>query len=356
MKYLLQFFLIAFVGITLQAQPGLKWPEGTVGKDFNVKDAKGKRQGLWVRTWANKPQVLYYKGQFKDDVPVGLWEWYYESGELMTLMTHVKGDQITDNVFFYPNGTSKMSEGRFEVKVIDGKKKRCKEGGWRFFNEAGTLKAEELYRDSLLSGPCTYYYDDGQLLKTLTYDRGLREGAFVEYHPNGKKAKEGTFLRDDFEGGYIAFHENGKVHIEGAYVKGLKNGVWTYYEPSGAIQMRVKYEMNREVKRQYMEGSPTDYYESGIPKSQYTWEDGKKNGPFTEWYDKGKFEQVPTDKEDQAMGITFREKLTGQQICREGDFVNDLLEGEVKVYTEDGKLDRIEVYSDGKIISTKKSK
>ena len=36
----------------------------------NQKDAQGRKQGPWERTWADSEQ-LRYSGQFKDDKPTG---------------------------------------------------------------------------------------------------------------------------------------------------------------------------------------------------------------------------------------------------------------------------------------------
>jgi uncharacterized protein len=305
------------------AQPGLQWPAGEAGKDYNVVDAQGKRQGPWIRVYQTNPKVLYYRGQFKDGVPVGEWEWYYDSGELMK-------------------------------KMINGKTKRCREGDWKLYTELGVLRAEEHYADSLLEGVCKYYFDNGQLCALIQYKQGVKDGPFTEYYDNGKKHREGTYLRDDFEGPMVLYHENGTKQAEGKYVKGLQDGVWTHYKTNGSIEMSVLYKMGKEVKRQYIEGTYTEYYDSGLPKAEYTWESGRKNGPFKEWYDKGHYEQVPVSSDDAKLGITYREKLTGQVLKREGDFLNDQLEGEITTYDEEGKEVLVEQYVGGKLTSSRK--
>lgn len=350
------FLVICCIAVQNQllAQPGLVWPTGTPGKDFNVTDASKKRQGAWIRVHAENPKSLYYRGQFKDGVPVGEWEWYYSSGQLMTKMTHVKGDEITDNVNYFPNGKSVMSEGRFVKKNVNGKEKRCREGVWKIYDEAGTLRAEEQYTDSILNGFCKYYFDNGKVLSEYRCINGLKEGPFVEYYDNGKKHREGTYLRDNYEGQLTLWHENGTKQAEGKYLKGLQDGSWTYYKTNGMIEMVVLYKNGRETKRAYVEGTHMEYYDDGIPKCEYTWENSLRNGPFIEWYDLGKFEMVPADKTDAELGITHREKLVGQVIQREGDYIDGKLEGEIKSYDTTGKLIKIEVYQDGKLVETKK--
>jgi uncharacterized protein len=350
LQKILWVFVFLLSGFIVTAQQ--EWPKGEAGKDYNVKDARG-RQGLWIRVFADKPDVIYYKGQFKDDVPVGVWEWYYKDGHLMTLMTHLEGDKVTDNVSFYADGKTKMSEGRFVKKNVQGRTVRCREGEWKFYNESGSMMAQENYQDSLRNGVCKYFRVTGALLKLVNYKEGQKDGPFIEYHENGKKMREGTYLRDDFEGAFMMWHDNGMKEVEGFYLKGQQDGTWTYYKSSGAIEMRVLYKMGVEKKRQFMEGSQMEYYTSGLPKCEYTWEEGRKNGPFKEWYDQGQFVKVPTDKADQELGIMFREKLEGQVLAREGDYLNDKLEGEVICYDPSGKVDKIEVYSEGVLKSTK---
>jgi antitoxin component YwqK of YwqJK toxin-antitoxin module len=332
----------------VEAQPGLVWPQGQAGKDYNVADSKGKRQGPWIRAHAANPKALYYRGQFKDGVPVGEWEWYYESGELMTKMNHIKGDQITDNLTYYEKG-GKMSEGRFEKKKIEGKEKRCREGLWKFYDESGQLKAEEQYTDSLLNGEARYYYSNGKLASMMRYVNGTKEGAFIEFYDNGKKQREGTYLRGTYGGALATWYDTGMKETTGQYTKGLPDGTWYYYKSNGAIEVIVLYKMGKEQKRQYMEGTHMEYYDDGIPKCEYSWESGKKNGPFTEWYDLGHFEMVPDTKEDADLGIRMKEKLVGAVISRTGDYLDDQLEGEIKYFGTKGELIKTENYVGGKL-------
>ena len=78
-----------------------------------------------------------------------------------------------------------------------------------------------------------------------------------------------------------------------------------------------------------------------------------KNGPFTEWYDKGQYVQVPGSAEDKEMGIIYREKLEGTQVRMKGDYVDDKLEGEVVFYRENGNIEKVEEWVDGKLVNTR---
>lgn len=351
---LIGFFSISF---SLFAQkPGWEWPQGEAGKDYNLTDAKGKRQGPWIRVYNSNPKALLYKGQFLNGEPTGTWEWYYPTGELMTLMNHIKGETVTDNKNFYDDGKTLMSEGRFELKTIEGKQKRCREGLWKLYSRSGIVLAEENYLDSLLHGACKYYYASGKAVSLHQYVKGIKNGPFIDYYENGKKEREGTYVADDFDGTYKSWNENGTLESEGSFIKGAKNGTWYFYNGNGELEVSILYDRGVEKKRKYNKGTFKEYYESGIPKSEYSYENGKKDGPFTEWFEIGQFVQVPSSKEDLELGITHREKLDGTQIKKQGDYVNDLLEGEVIYFTEKGQIEKIEVYVSGVLKETKKAK
>ena len=72
MKNLLFFLLIAVQGISQ-----------------NVIDANGKKQGQWSKLHPGT-KVYQYKGQFKDDKPVGTFMYYYQSSKLKAIVKHIK--------------------------------------------------------------------------------------------------------------------------------------------------------------------------------------------------------------------------------------------------------------------------
>jgi len=341
---LLIFIITISINAFAQPKPGTVFPEGKPGVDYNLKDTKGKRHGVWVQQWKDTRNLLY-KGQYEHGVPTGNWERYYPDGAKSADMTHVKDTTVIDATFYHPDGQSKASQGQFL--------KKKKEGLWKIWNEAGTVIAEENYKDSLLNGACKYFYPAGGLLKIETYKNGVKEGAFTEYYENGKKRAEGTYLNDEKNGAYKAWFEKGNLDCEGKYNKGLQDGTWYFSHEDGKPKVTVVFKNGVETKRRYENGTFKDYYDSGIPKSEYSYENGKKEGPFTEWYDKGQYESVPASKEDQETGIVYREELRGTQIKFHGDYMNDQLEGEVIYYRENGSVEKIEEWSDGKLVRTR---
>jgi antitoxin component YwqK of YwqJK toxin-antitoxin module len=342
---ILTFIICALTLFTAaQPKPGTIYPDGKPGVNYNLKDAKGKKHGLWVQQWKDTRNLLY-RGQFEHGMPSGIWERYYPDGALSAKVTHVQDTTVIDMVMFHPDGKTVAASGKFN--------KKKKEGLWKVWHESGILVSEENYTDSLLNGVCRYFYTSGSLLKSEEFRLGVKNGPFSEYYENGKKRAEGTYLNDEKDGDYKAWFENGKPDCTGKYLKGLQQGAWYFYYEDGRPKITVVFAAGKEVKRRYENGTFKEYYDSGIPKSEYSYENSKKNGPFTEWYDVGKYVTVETSEEEKAQGIVYREKLAGTQIKFHGDYVDDKLEGEVIYYRENGNVEKVEEWSDGVLIKTR---
>jgi antitoxin component YwqK of YwqJK toxin-antitoxin module len=349
-------FLILFCGaLNLNAQkPGMQMPQGTAGKDYNLLDAQGRKTGVWIRVYKDQPEVMYYKGQFIAGVPAGVFEFYSTSGDRQSVVNHVQDTTINDVTIFYPGGLKVMSQGRYIGSLREGKWVRQKDGLWKSYDSNEVLRSEENYVFGELDGLCKYSYSNSKLVAAYQYKRGIRQGPFTTYYDNGKKEKEGNYLGDELDGEFMSWRENGTLESEGSYVKGLKDGTWFYYNTSGEPEVTVLYKLGKEIKRRNENGTFTEYYENGIPKSEYSYENGKRNGPFREWFDVGQFVQVPGSREDIEAGIMVREKLEGAQIKVEGDYLEDHPEGELIYYSTNGRIEKIETWEGGVLISTRK--
>lgn len=347
MKRNILVLLMLFACLTIWSQPGKEMPKGAAGKDFNVVDAKGKRQGLWVQQWKETRNLLY-RGEYKDGLPIGEWQRYYSDGKLMAITKHIKDTVVMDVTFFHPDGKTRMTEGRYHH--------RKKEGNWKIWSEEGILLSDENYLDSLLSGQSKYYSPQGYLIKEETYLKGIKEGSFTEYFDNGKMMKQGSYKKGQLHGDYKSWLTSGAVECTGGYYNGRPDGDWHCNDYDGLPKVAIRYNKGKEVKRKYSNGTFKDYYDdSQIPKCEYSYDNGKRNGPFTEWYHKGYYEQVPASEEDKKIGIWFREKLTGTQIKQKGNYVNDKLDGEIFYYRENGSLEKVEEWEGGTLQKTRQT-
>lgn len=348
------FSSILFISLSFHGQkPGLNFPEGEFGKDYNAVDENGERQGLWIRVYPNKN--LYYKGQYVNHVPAGVWEFYYDTGELQSTVDHVRDTTENFAVFFDKGTQTKMSEGKYVSRMIDKKWTREKQGLWVFFNTNGIKIGEEFYLNNQLHGTCRYFYPGGKLYQVIEYKNGVKDGPCTEYYEDGTKKMECAYKNDNYDGPIKHYFSNGALQFTGQYVNGLKDGTWTMYTSGPKVEMIVSYAMGVEKKRIYMNGTFVEHYEDGIPRSEYSYENGKKDGPFEEWYDRGSFQLVPGSLNTGSGAPVMTEKLVGAQLSSKGDYLNGQLEGEVIFYNEDGSINRIEEWASGKLLKTRKA-
>ncbi|MGB1031513.1 MAG: toxin-antitoxin system YwqK family antitoxin, partial [Flavobacteriales bacterium] len=201
-------------------------------------------------------------------------------------------------------------------------------------------------------GTYKVYYSNGKVAEEAVYRNGEKDGPWRQYFESGKLRGEGTSSTGHFEGKVIYYHPNGVKLIEGEYVRGMKDGTWIKYTSGGDIEVVSSFKMGDLKAERCENGEFMKYFANGIPESEYVYVDGKKDGPFTEWYEQGEFVQVPMDKPKPGGGIQFKQKLEGAQIKRKGDYMNGKLEGEITYYNEDGKIIKIETYENGELIST----
>lgn len=337
-----QFCILIFVivcGLSAAAQkPGTVYPAGKAGVDFNLKNAKGQKEGLWIQQWESTRNLLY-KGQYKNGLPTGVWERYHADGALMAVQNHIKDTMEVHVQSYYPDGTTLLSVGTYL--------QRKKDGPWKFYNANGALMSSEQYSKDILDAEAAYYYPNGKLYKKETFKGGIKNGDFEEYYENGKMRSKGSYVKEALDGPFKQWFPNGILDCEGKYSGGKQNGQWMYFNETGSPKLTVLFKYGTETKRRYENGTFTEYYDSGLPKSEFTYSNGQLDGPFTEWYDKGEYVRKPAEDPAMAKEGYLKQTLEGQVILRQGDYVDGKLEGELLHYHDNGTIDKRELYEAG---------
>lgn len=341
--------ILLFASSSLFAQPDPSMPEGDFGVDYNAVDQDGLRTGPWIRVHQNGR--MYYKGQFEAGTPTGTFWFWYESGEPMSKVEHLDGTTHMEAVNYHKTGFP-MSKGTYREYISQDTTLKVKDGEWEFFTEEGYLKTREQYDMGKRNGSSVTYFDTGDILRKEEYVNDVKEGPWQEFYRSGQLRGSGKYRKGEYHGKFELYQENGRPIVKGQYVGGLKDGVWIHFNADGNIHITTKFEMGQELTTRRENGEFTDYYDSGIPKATYLYENGVKSGPFTEWYDLGEWVKVPLDEPQPGGGIQYKEKLQGTQVKREGDFLDGELEGEVTYFNEEGRIVKTEYYAQGELEST----
>lgn len=230
METLKLIFFVFLVNLSLLAQP-------------NQTDSKGRKQGVWQKTYP-KSEVLQYKGQFRDNKPVGTFEYFYPGGELKaTIEHHSDGRHARANYYF--ENKMLMTEGFY----LDQKK----DSTWVNYNEEGLVLGVESFKMDKLNGKKVIYYLEGQIETEKLNPLSVA-----------------NYLNDTLHGEYREYFSTGKLKQIGKYENGKIVGEWKEYYPNGSIFKVSKFKNDR------LHGWITSYSKDGEEIGKILYQNGEK--------------------------------------------------------------------------------
>lgn len=200
----------------------------------NKSDKLGRRQGKWIDYHDNGQ--IRYKGQFKDNEPVGEFLYYSEDGKLFAKNKYSKKDRIVESEMYSPEGEV-VAKGKYI-----NKKKHDK---WEYFSaENGSLILVENYNNGLLIGKSIAYLSGTQnVIEEIEYVNGFKHGPYSMYYDNGVPMVEATYCKGELNGNYVYYYPNGVVKEEGLYKDGKRVGEWKTYDMEGYVISTDSYDV-----------------------------------------------------------------------------------------------------------------
>ena len=254
----------------------------------------------------NFGDIGYGKGQFKNGIPDGRWEYFRKSW--------VNDSILPKSDIFYKNG---LPEG--EVILYDPNINR--------------IKKQLIYKDGKLIKEDFYQYRDGKLFPSegLKYEFysdekfNYKDVSFIRLGADGnEKFKEKVFpfqiVTEIKDGPYFSYYRNLKIKEEGQFYMGAKIGTWITFDTLG-----------REINREEFNFPDTSIAEvvfftpEGTPMFYGNLENGKQTG---EWKRAGNviFIRTWTFKEGIKEGVAKEFSIDGVQIS-EMFFKNNAIHG-----------------------------
>ncbi len=196
----------------------------------NQTDNKGRKQGEWKKLYPGT-KVYQYEGMFKDDKPIGVFKYYYESSKIKATLEYSENSNRTEAVYYHENGMV-MSKGIYRSMK--------KDSIWLNYSSSGKLNSSESYKNGALDGPKIIYYLSVDLSRSSplvssisNYKNDVLSGEFTKYFENGSMMEKGTYIDGKREGLWINFYPGGTKESIVRYEHGLRNG-WTFaYDKSG---------------------------------------------------------------------------------------------------------------------------
>lgn len=181
-------------------------------------------------------------GEFKEGKPVGEFKYFYETGDLKSVIKFKSDGKTSYATFYYPeeDGGKMMSEGKY----IDQKK----DSTWTYYDFGALKTYTQDYKDDLEDGKKYIYYQSGKKSEAFNYVKGKREGDWAQYYEKGTKRATCKYKDDMLEGKYIIyFSSTGKPEQELTYKKGVIHGLCSVYEEEEGTLIKQMYFKNGEL-------------------------------------------------------------------------------------------------------------
>jgi len=320
---------------------------------------EGKKNGYTLNYDTN--QRVSSKEPFVNDIKQGDAFTYYPSGKVKQITPYVKGrpdgtayefaeDSTIISIIKYQGGILANVE-RINRKDEAGKK----QGVWKEFYENGNLKEEKKYKDNLVDGYTKSFDKKGNLTATEKFN-------------NGKQVKNAPELATlDV---YKDYYDDGTLKYEGGYINGAPVGTHYHYklkyicdslpvarDDTSDVMIKKQVCRNRPVPDSaivYNEGVRTDYgavdslrnrvgiwteyHNTGEFRGKGLYANDKRIGDWVFYYPNGQIEQKGKyDKKGKAQG-EWKWFYENGALMREETYINNLRDGVMTEYTEDGKV------------------
>ena len=196
----------------------------------NETDSQGRKQGKWVVRYSGGK--IKYTGEYKDDQPVGWFEYFDLKYNLQAKMFHSLEHDTVEAQLYHKNG--KMSAtGKYVDKV--------KEGIWILYDMRGQTLLQENYVHGVKQGDYRLFYPGGQVMRIGAYKDGVEHGMRADYYDNGNLLFKGMMDEGEMDGEVDWWHENGQKKIDGQYDNHVKVGTWRYYDTDGQLLETEEY-------------------------------------------------------------------------------------------------------------------
>jgi len=202
-----------------------------VNTNINKVDAQGHRQGHWKAYDVNG--LLKFEGRFVDNVPIGTFKYYYESGKIKAVSEMYDQGRRARTKVYHKNGRL-MAKGNYLEKK--------KDSSWVYYSDYdGVLLSTEFYQNGLLEGIVLNYFPTGSVAEEMPYKAGLKQGEWKRYFTDGKVKLKATYIDDELQGLMLVYHQNSFPEVSGTYKNNLKDGMWVYYDDQGFVIKKERY-------------------------------------------------------------------------------------------------------------------
>lgn len=286
--------------------------------------------------YAPQPFVNYHpngkiamKGHQKEGELHGVIENYYEDGNLQAIRNFENGTLQGKVEFYHPNG---------KIKERHTRKNGIVHGMVELFSESGKLLERHHRNSGVVEGLLELFYENGQPKRRTQYQQNKKNGLVEIFHENGQLSERYHNVDDLTEGLVEIFHANGQLKEHHHRKNDKIHGRLEAFREDGTMF----------TKRQYVEGEIHEeekFNASGklTAKKQYL-PDGIAK--IYGYYTNGNLGLEQYAKGDVLHGIQkiYREDGSLNSVCH---YVDGKEEGEQRIFNSNGTLRALKYYHNG---------
>jgi antitoxin component YwqK of YwqJK toxin-antitoxin module len=237
----------------------------TAQDNINNTDSNGKKQGKWIKR--DKNDFIQYIGNFKDDVPVGTFRYYYPYKDtfIRSVVQFIPNTNIAWCRNYHLNRQI-LSEGKFVNQE--------KDSIWTFLSIDGITVCKEYYSKDKKNGVSVNFYPSGKVFSETNYKDDIKQGVFKEYYEDGKLKTDGNHKNGEKDGKFVFTYPSGIVAAQGIYSEGKKHLVWNYNTSANKPEPREVYNLGK-----LLEGKAADEFLESVKKQAQNKKTEDKNKP-----------------------------------------------------------------------------
>jgi len=184
---------------------------------------------------------------------------FHENGKVMS-KTHYRFGKETGVTTFYHH--------YYPVITMEIEMKWGKRNGkfiQRYFD--GNTELTAYYKNDVLDGVETYYFQNGNKKLQTHYTNGVKNGSVTSWYENGGIRESGTFVEGLFDGEWESYDDRGMLLGEGSFVKGT--GKRIIYDEMGHLRLETNFVKNNK------EGLETHFFPNGQIEKTYLFKEDR---------------------------------------------------------------------------------
>lgn len=257
LKHIIILLSILLSGISLSGQ-----------ERVNFTDQNGLKQGHWLKKFDNGN--ILYEGSFRDNKPIGEFNRYYSSGQLISVLNHSFNSDTSDALFYYSNG-NKAAKGMYIGKE--------KSGTWKFYSEkqSDALICIEKYKKNKKVGLGTKYHLNGNKAEILNYNNDIKDGEWIQYYTNELICVKSQYSNGKLNGKFETYFPDGTKELIGNYNNNVRDGKWSFYNKDGSFKRNIVYRLGIADINAELIKEQTDYLDK-LEKEGGKIQDPEKTG------------------------------------------------------------------------------